>query len=117
MFPWSQGLGLSPVGPPPLPPRGSRVQLLVAPDLGQELAGGHQGSSLGFQGCHTFPIIPPGSQGCYITLGALSHCRASGDGSLEASGQGEGGSRKHSQAPASPLALRPHKQDQAILGE
>lgn len=117
---WSPGLGLSSVGTPPLPPRVSGVRLLAAPwssDLGQELAGGHQGSCLGFQGCHTFPIIPPRSQGCYIMLRALSHCNVSGDGRREASGQGEGGSRQHSQAPASPLTQRPHKQDQAILGE
>lgn len=115
--PWSPGRGLSSMGAPRLPPRVSGVLLLAAPDLGQELAGGHQGSCLGFQGCHRFPIIPPRSQECYIMLRALSHCDVSGDARTEASGQGEGGSRQHSQAPASPLAQRPHKQDQAILGE
>lgn len=55
-------------------PQGWRVQLSPVPDLGQELAGGHQGSRLEFQGCYTFPLTPPKTQGCYIMFRALSHC-------------------------------------------
>lgn len=64
---------------------------------------------------HMFPITPPGSQRCYIMFKALSHC-VFGGVRRAASSRLEGGSREHSQAPARPLSRRPHKQDQAILG-
>lgn len=117
VFPWHQGLSLSAVGAPTQSPRGSRGQLLAAPDLGQELAGRHQGSCLGFQGCHTFPTILRRSQGCYIMFRAMSHCECLWQWAQRGECPGGGREPPHSQAPTSPLTQRPHQQDQAILGQ